>query len=85
VVAKEQIAFNLPRDQSFEEVRVKVKYKSPLYTPIAKGEEVATLYVEVPNYKNFQYPLFAKEEVKKGGYLHRVNQILRYKFSNLFK
>lgn len=85
VVAKEQIAFNLPREQSFEEVRVKVKYKSPLYTPISKGEEVATLYVEVPNYKNFQYPLFAKEEVKKGGYLHRVNQILRYKFSNLFK
>ncbi len=83
VAAKEQVAFNLPREKSLDAVKVKIKYKSPLYTPIAKGSQVATLYVEVAGYKNFEYPLFAQEEIEKGGYFKRINQILRYKFSQL--
>ncbi len=84
-VTKDQIAFNLPREKSLDLVKVKVKYKSPLYTPIKKGDHVADLYVEVLGYKNFQYSLYAKEEVKKGGYFSRVHQILAYKFSQFFK
>ncbi|MBP7709676.1 MAG: D-alanyl-D-alanine carboxypeptidase [Rickettsiales bacterium] len=83
VATKEQVAFNLPREKSLDLVRVKIKYKTPLYTPIAKGSQVATLHVEVAGYKNFEYPLFAQEEIEKGGYFKRINQIMRYKFSQL--
>ncbi len=84
VSMNQQIAFNLPREKSLDSVKVKVKYKTPLYTPIKKGEQVATLLVEVGGYKNFEYPLFADEEVEKAGYFKRINQILRYKISNFF-
>ena len=84
VSMNQQIAFNLPRDQSIDSVKVKVKYKTPLYTPIAKGAQVATLLVEVAGYKNFEFPLFADEAVEKAGYFKRINQILRYKLSNFF-
>lgn len=84
VVTNQQVAFNLPREKMLDAVKVRVKYKGPLYTPIAKGAQVATLLVEVAGYKNFEYPLFADEAVDKAGYLKRINQILRYKISNFF-
>lgn len=80
----QQVAFNLLREKSLNAVKVKVKYKTPIYTPIAKGAQVATLLVEVAGYKNFEYPLFADEAVEKAGYFKRINQILRYKISNFF-
>ncbi len=85
VSTKEQVAFNLPREKSIDSVKVKVKYKTPLYTPIAKGERVATMYVEVAGYRDFEYPLFAEEPIDKAGYFKRINQILRYKFSNILQ
>jgi serine-type D-Ala-D-Ala carboxypeptidase (penicillin-binding protein 5/6) len=84
VASNQQIAFNMPRQKSLDEVKVFIKYKNPLYTPIEKGLQLATLYVEVRGYKNFEYPLFAQEEIKKAGYFKRINQVLRYKFSQLF-
>ena len=85
VATKEQVAFNLPREKSIDSVKVKVKYKTPLYTPIAKGEQVATMYVEVAGYRDFEYPLFAEEAIDKAGYFKRINQILRYKLSNIIQ
>jgi len=85
VVADQQIAFNMLREKSVDAIKVRVKYKSPLHAPIAKGDQVAILQVEVPGYKKFEYPLFAQEEVEKAGYFKRINQILRYKISQLLK
>ncbi len=83
VVTNREVSFNIPHEKSSDNVSVKVKYKEPLYAPIAKGDKVGTLFVEVRGYKNFEYPLFAKESVDKAGYLKRINQILRYKIAGI--
>ncbi len=84
-VTDRDVAFNIPRTKSLDNINVSVKYKGPIYAPISKGENVGTLFVEVKGYKNFEYPLFAKEGVEKAGYLKRINQILRYKLNGFFK
>lgn len=80
-VTNEQIAVNVPAD-ALENVKVSVKYKSPLYAPIKAESKVADLVIEVKGYKNFSYPLFAKEKIEKAGRLKRIAQILRYKTRN---
>lgn len=80
-----EVSFNLPRAKSLDNINVTAKFKGPLYAPIAKGDRVGTLYVEIKGYKNLEYPLFAKESVDKAGYLKRINQILRYKMAGFFK
>jgi D-alanyl-D-alanine carboxypeptidase (penicillin-binding protein 5/6) len=80
-----EVSFNLPSAKSLDNINVTAKFKGPLYAPIAKGDRVGTLYVEIKGYKNLEYPLFAKESVDKAGYLKRINQILRYKMAGLFK
>ncbi|MDX2083335.1 MAG: D-alanyl-D-alanine carboxypeptidase family protein [Rickettsiales bacterium] len=80
-----EVAFNIPREKSLSSITVKVKYKEPLYAPISKGDKIATLSIEVKDYKNFEYSLFAKESVDKAGYLKRIAQIARYKINEAAK
>ena len=82
VVTNSEVSFNLPREKLADAIKVSVKYKSPLYTPIAKGSQVANLLVEIPGYKSFEYPLIAEEKIGKAGYFERIRQILRYKITN---
>ncbi len=84
-VTESDVAFNIPRTKSLDSVVATVKFDSPRYAPIAKGSRIGTLLVEVQGYKNFEYPLFAKESVDKAGYLKRIKQILGYKMAGLFK
>jgi D-alanyl-D-alanine carboxypeptidase (penicillin-binding protein 5/6) len=83
-ITSEQIAFTIPREYSFDEVRVSVKYKGPLYAPIKINSAIADLVIEIKGYKNFSYPLFAKEKIDKAGRLKRISQILRYKTHNFY-
>ncbi len=82
IMAQQEISLNIPRDKPLEAVKVSVKYMGPLYTPIKRGDKVASLVVEIPGYKALEYPLFAEEKIDKAGYLKRINQILRYKIYN---
>ncbi|NBV05915.1 MAG: D-alanyl-D-alanine carboxypeptidase [Proteobacteria bacterium] len=84
-VTNTDIAFNIPLEKSIDNIDVKVKYKNPIYAPIAKGDRVGTLLIEIRGYKNFEYPLFAKESVDKAGYLRRISQILHYKITGFLK
>lgn len=82
VVTNQEIALNIPRDRPIESVNVTVKYKGPIYTPVAKGAKVASLIVEIKGYKTLEYSLFAQEKIDKAGYFKRINQVLRYKIAN---
>jgi serine-type D-Ala-D-Ala carboxypeptidase (penicillin-binding protein 5/6) len=81
----DDVAFNVPRGKALDNINVTVKYKGPLYAPVAKGDRIGTLLVEIKGYKNLEYPLFAKESVDKAGYLKRISQILRYKMAGISK
>ncbi len=79
VATNQEVSFNMPFDKQLENVIVTVNYNGPLYSPIAKGTKVATLKVEIKNYKTVEYSLFAQENIDKSSYLRRMTQILRYK------
>ena len=84
-ITNQEIAINIPREIPLENVIVKVKYKTPLYAPIPQGTQVATLSVEVKDYKTFEFPLSARERISRAGYFSRINQVLRYKMVNFFR
>ena len=84
LVANQEISVNTPIEQPLNNVSVRIKYKDPIYAPIKQGAEVATLVLEVKDYKTFEYPLFAKEKVNKAGFFRRINQVLRYKMAHFF-
>ena len=81
-ITKKQIAINIPRSLPLSEVKVSIKYKTPIYAPIKANEKIADLIVEIRGYKKASYPLFAKEKVKKAGRIRRVSQIMIYKIHN---
>lgn len=82
VTTNQRIALNIPSDKSLNEIKVSVKYKGPVYAPIATGAKIATLVVEVKGYKTFEYSLFAQEKVDKVGDLRKIKRILQYKINN---
>lgn len=84
VHTNQQIAFNIPRNDSKDAIKVKVEYLGPLYAPIAKNSKVANLVIEIKGYKNFSYPLFTSKTVEKASYFQRITQVLQYKLENFF-
>jgi D-alanyl-D-alanine carboxypeptidase (penicillin-binding protein 5/6) len=82
VMTNNEVSFNLPREKAVDAIKVSVKYKAPLHTPISKGAQVANLLVEIPGYKSFEYPLIVEEKIDKARYFERIRQILRYKITN---
>lgn len=84
VVSNQDIAINIPREKTLDDLEVKVSYKGPLYTPIKAGSKIATLTIKVSGKKIREVPLFAKENVDKAGYFKRIIEITKYKLNQFF-
>lgn len=82
VAPNQQIALNVVANVSADDVVVKIKFMNPLKAPIYKGTKVADLIIEVKGYRDFQYPLFAKESVGMVGILEKISITSKYKFNN---
>jgi serine-type D-Ala-D-Ala carboxypeptidase (penicillin-binding protein 5/6) len=59
-------------------MKVTLVYDSPIPAPIAKGQQVATLTVEAPDYKTMQVPLIASDDVGTLGFAGRIGAALNY-------
>ena len=81
VAPNREVAINVKRSQDLKDVKVSVKYKGPVYTPISKNDQIATLVIEVKGYKTIEYPLYAQERVDKVGFIRKVYRVLRYKIA----
>ena len=55
-----------------DQLRVLVRYDEPIPAPIAAGQQVATLIVDVPGMPTRQVPLLAAQEVQRKGFFGRV-------------
>lgn len=55
-----------------DNVTARVEYTGPIEAPIAKGQTVAELVIEVPSLGATRYPLQAAEDVARGGFTTRV-------------
>ena len=84
-VIKENINFNIAREKSISDIKVKANFKSPLLAPIEKNSKVGVLTVEIKGLKKMHYDLYSKEKIDKVGYIRKIKRILEYKLSKFIK
>ena len=52
LVSDQSISFTIPQSQPLDKIKVKIKYKGPIYAPITKNQKIGTLIVEIGDKKN---------------------------------
>ncbi|MFZ9180895.1 MAG: D-alanyl-D-alanine carboxypeptidase family protein [Rickettsiales bacterium] len=83
-IINESINFNVNRDVNIGDIKVEVKYKSPLNAPIKKNEVIGTMQINIEGYESKNYDIFAKENIDKVGFIRKIKRILEYKINNYF-
>lgn len=71
LVPDEDLSILIPYAER-REITAKVRYQGPVEAPIAKGDAVADLIIEIPSLSDQHFPLYAAEDVGKGGFLDRM-------------
>lgn len=66
LVALDKIAVSLPR-RILRDVKVSVKYLTPLVAPVQKGQKIGILTISMPKQPPLQFPLVAGEDVLEPG------------------
>ncbi|MDG4719721.1 MULTISPECIES: D-alanyl-D-alanine carboxypeptidase family protein [Thalassospira] len=77
LVADQDILLTLPRSAS-RDMKVSVVYEGPIPAPISKGDQIATLKVEVPDQEAREFPLYAAHDVGRLGFLGRIGAAFKY-------
>ncbi|PRY22678.1 D-alanyl-D-alanine carboxypeptidase (penicillin-binding protein 5/6) [Aliiruegeria haliotis] len=54
------------------EIEAEITYETPLRAPIAEGQQIGTLIVDLPDLERQELPLTAETAVAKGGFLPRI-------------
>ncbi len=78
LVGENDINIWLPRYPASQKVRASVIYDWPLKAPVSKGDQVATLRVTSASDATSEMPLYAAEDVHKGGVVRRGLDTLLY-------
>ena len=71
LVGQKEISVLLPLYPANQKLRAEVVYDTPLKPPIAKGDQVATLRVTSNSGAINEIPLYAAEEIERGGTMRR--------------
>ncbi len=69
---------NIPRGQS-KLLEANFKLDKKLEAPIAKGEVVGTLYLQIEGEDIAEYPLVTLQEVNQGGFIDRMTDYVKLK------
>ena len=59
-------------------LKVVVRYDSPLKAPVKKGQVIATAQIVVPDQEPREINLYADRDVAKVGFFERIKQIVKY-------
>ena len=59
------------------QLSTRIERQDPLIAPIAKGQQIGTLHVQLGTETLAQLPVFALEEVPEGGFFRRVWDAIR--------
>lgn len=57
---------------------LKAIYNNPIKAPIAKGDKIGILQLQIPDQEVKEYPLIAAEDVKKLGFFGRIATSIKY-------
>lgn len=77
LVLEDDLTITLPRG-SRTGMKVAVKYVGPISSPIARGQQVATLEVSGPGFEPITRPLRAAEEVGQLAFFGRISSAIRF-------
>ncbi len=77
LVLEDDFTVTLPRG-SRNGMKVVVKYQGPVPTPIAKGQQIATLEVSGPGFDTINRPLYAAEDVGRLAFFGRIGSAIRF-------
>jgi D-alanyl-D-alanine carboxypeptidase (penicillin-binding protein 5/6) len=70
---------NIPRGQS-KNLQANFKLNKKLQAPIAKGEVVGKLFLQIEGEDIAEYPLVALQEIKEGGFIDRMVDFVKLQF-----
>lgn len=85
LVINQDVSFTVPKSTKPEDIKITVTYKSPLYTPINAGDELASLKIKIADKEMATIPLFANEDVEKLSYSDRIVKVTKYKIRQFLK
>ncbi len=77
LVLEDDFTVTLPRG-SRNGMKVVVKYQGPVPTPIAKGQQIATLEVSGPGFDTINRPLYAAEDVGRLAFFGRIGSAIKF-------
>lgn len=77
LVLENDLTVTLPRGAR-SGMKVTVKYLGPVSTPVAKGQQVATLEVSAPGVEPITRPLNAAEDVGQLAFFGRIGSAIRF-------
>ncbi len=83
-IINQSINFNVNREINIDDIKVEIKYKSPLYAPIKKNDVIGTMQININGYETKNFDIFAKENIDKVGFIRKIKRILEYKIKNYF-
>ncbi len=77
LVLENDLTVTLPRGAR-SGMKVVVKYQGPVETPIAKGQQIATLEISGPEIEPIRRPLYAAEDVGQLAFFGRIGSAIRF-------
>jgi len=81
----DNVAFNIPRNKSVDDIKISAKFKSPLFAPIKKNAKVGELIINIKGMDTMKYELFAKEKIDKVGFIRKIKRIIEYYINKILK
>jgi D-alanyl-D-alanine carboxypeptidase (penicillin-binding protein 5/6) len=67
LAAKGDVMFTMPKYPASQRISAEIVYKAPLKPPVRKGDQVAILRISSSSSASTEVPLYATEDVSKGG------------------
>lgn len=69
LASKSDVMFTVPKYPANQRISAEIEYKAPLKPPVRKGDQVATLKLSSSTSAATELPLYATEDIQKGGIL----------------
>ena len=77
MVVEKDVYITAPRHES-KNLKIEVKYQSPIPAPIKAGQRVGTLIIKGLNAKDKEIPLVAAYQVEKASFIKRIKAAVHY-------
>ena len=77
LVLQEDLVVTLPRGAR-PSMKVTVQYQGPISTPVAKGQQIATLEVSGSGFEPIRRPLYAAEDVGQLAFFGRIGSAISF-------